>query len=87
MLRDTYVGHINRAFWRVLFITAFAIAILVNACSQTQELKTLRVGMNSWPGYSIALYAKEAKLFEKRGINVEIIRFNNQQDNNQANKN
>lgn len=44
----------------------------------------MRVGMNSWPGYSIALYAKEAKLFEKRGLNVELIRFNNQQDNIRA---
>ena len=84
MLKDACEGQINRFLWKVLFIATFAIAILVNACSPTQELKTLRVGMNSWPGYSIALYAKEAKLFEKRGINVELIRFNNQQDNIRA---
>jgi NitT/TauT family transport system substrate-binding protein len=40
--------------------------------------------MNNWPGYAIALYAKDAGLFEKRGLNVELVRFNNQQDNIRA---
>jgi len=84
MLANNYLNQINKRLWQVLFVLTFAIAILFNACSQPQELKTLRVGMNSWPGYSIALYAKEAKLFEKRGVNVELIRFNNQQDNIRA---
>jgi NitT/TauT family transport system substrate-binding protein len=81
---NNFLSQINKSIWKVLFVLTFAIAILFNGCSQTQELKTMRVGMNSWPGYSIALYAKEAKLFEKRGLNVELIRFNNQQDNIRA---
>jgi NitT/TauT family transport system substrate-binding protein len=83
-LSQTNKSQISKSIWKVLFVLTFAIAILFNGCSQTQELKTMRVGMNSWPGYSIALYAKEAKLFEKRGLNVELIRFNNQQDNIRA---
>jgi NitT/TauT family transport system substrate-binding protein len=73
----------NRIF-KILFILSLGLTFLVNSCSSPSEIKTLRVGLNSWPGYSIALYAKEAKLFEKRGINVELIRFNNQQDNIRA---
>ncbi len=74
----------NKVLYRFLFGIILALTILFGGCFQTQELKTLRVGMNSWPGYSIALYAKEAKLFEKRGIKVELIQFNNQQDNIRA---
>lgn len=46
--------------------------------------QSLRVGLNNWPGYAIALYAQDAGLFKKRGLNVDLVRFNNQQDNIRA---
>lgn len=58
--------------------------VTLNGCFNNQALPVLRLGMNDWPGYAIALYAQEAKLFEKRGIQVEIVNFNNQQDNIRA---
>lgn len=69
----------------LLSLCVFITAIAIKACSSpTQNLQTFRVGINSWPGYQIALYAKEAGLFSKRGLDVEFIRFNNQQDNIRA---
>ncbi|WP_271254277.1 ABC transporter substrate-binding protein [Pseudanabaena sp. Chao 1811] len=75
------------------FLKVFALilctcltAIAIKACSFNNEstLKPFKVGLNSWPGYQIALYAKEAGLFRKRGLDVEFIRFINQQDNIRA---
>ncbi len=80
----TQFSQANKRLRRFLLLMSMSIIILTNSCSQFQEVKTLRVGMNSWPGYAIALYANDAKLFEKRGIKVELIHFNNQQDNIRA---
>jgi NitT/TauT family transport system substrate-binding protein len=69
----------------ILSLCVVLTAIAIKACSlPTQSLQTFKVGLNSWPGYQIALYAKEAGLFSKRGLDVEFIRFNNQQDNIRA---
>ncbi|MBD2187022.1 ABC transporter substrate-binding protein [Pseudanabaena mucicola] len=69
----------------LLSLCVVVTAIAIKACSNpAQNLQTFKVGINSWPGYQIALYAKEAGLFSKRGLDVEFIRFNNQQDNIRA---
>lgn len=65
---------------------AIFIAIAIKACSFNNEtaLKTFKVGLNSWPGYQVALYAQESGIFRKHGLDVEFIRFLNQQDNIRA---
>jgi NitT/TauT family transport system substrate-binding protein len=70
----------------VLFIMAMMLALVVNACvaNQNQDLKTLKVGITTWPGFDIALYAKASGLFQKRGLDVEFVRFENQQDSTRA---
>lgn len=62
------------------------IAIGLKGCvlSDSAGLKPFQVGMNTWPGYQIMLYAQEAGLFEKHGLAVEFVRFSNQQDNIRA---
>lgn len=69
-----------------LFFITIASTTFIHGCvaNPNRSLTTLRVGMNNWPGYAIALYAKDRGLFEKRGLNVELVRFNNQQDNIRA---
>ncbi len=66
----------------VLFTVALMFTLLGNGCvaRQNNELKTLRVGINDWPGYTIAFYAQAAGLFEKRGLEVKLVRFDNLQD-------
>ncbi len=69
-----------------LFAIALSLTVLVNACSlgQTQSLKPLRVGIPSWVGFDIVRYAQPAGIFKKRGLEVELVRFENTQDASRA---
>ena len=75
-----------RLIFGTLILLSFAIAISIKGCSfnSTGTLKPFKVGMNSWPGYQVALYAQETGLFRKHGLEVEFVRFTNQQDNIRA---
>ncbi len=70
----------------ILFVLVFSLTILLKGCGlgQSDRLATLKVGMNNWPGYAIALYAQQQGLFEQRGLLVKLVHFNNQQDNIRA---
>ncbi|NEP16977.1 MAG: ABC transporter substrate-binding protein [Leptolyngbya sp. SIO4C1] len=66
----------------VWFILSFALALIVGGCAfGTAKPTPLRVGMNSWPGYALSLYAQSEGLFKQRGLDVELVQFINQQDN------
>jgi NitT/TauT family transport system substrate-binding protein len=69
-----------------LFAIALSLTFLINACSfgQNQSLKHLRVGITSWAGFDIALYAPPSGIFKQRGLEVEFVRFENQQDSSRA---
>lgn len=69
-----------------LFTIGFLLVLLLNGCNTffNRELKTLRVGMNRWPGFDVVLYAQEAGMFEKRGLKVEFRLFENSQDATRA---
>ncbi|MBE9186178.1 ABC transporter substrate-binding protein [Microcoleus sp. LEGE 07076] len=69
-----------------LFAIALSLTFLTNACKPwpNQAIKPLRVGITSWVGFDIALYAEPSGIFKQRGIEVELIRFENQQDASRA---
>ncbi|OUL34389.1 ABC transporter substrate-binding protein [Nostoc sp. 106C] len=69
-----------------LFAIALCLTFVTNACSigQNQSLKPLRVGITSWVGFDIARYAEPAGIFKQRGLEVELVRFDNQQDSSRA---
>jgi|GEM_PF-351395 len=69
-----------------LFAIALSLTFCLNACSigQNQSLKPLRVGITSWAGFDIALYAQASEIFKQRGLKVELVRFDNQQDSSRA---
>ncbi len=75
-----------KTWFKSFVVLAFALSLLVHGCfaGGSGEPQSLRVGMNNWPGYAIALYAQETGLFKKRGLEVELVRFTNQQDNIRA---
>lgn len=83
-----YRNYLKPKFFRflILICLVFWMAIAIENCAfqNSGALKELKVGLNNWPGYQIALYAQEAGLFRKHGLEVELIRFNNQQDNIRA---
>ncbi|HBK98580.1 MAG TPA: nitrate ABC transporter substrate-binding protein, partial [Microcoleaceae bacterium UBA10368] len=65
-----------------LIFLPFLMAIFIKGCSfGTGALKPFKVGLNTWPGYQVALYAQATGLFRKHGLEVEFVRFTNQQDN------
>lgn len=51
-----------------------ALSCLNPGCSD-QGAKTLRVGVNPWPGYECVTLAADLGLYEKLGAPVEIVRF------------
>lgn len=76
----------SKTWFKSVVVLAFALSLLVHGClaGGNSEPQSLRVGMNNWPGYAIALYAQETGIFKKRGLDVELVRFTNQQDNIRA---
>lgn len=77
----------NFKTWRCksrLFVLAFLFSQVLNACSVEQHLSTLQIGITSWAGFDIILYAQEAGFFKRRGLDVQLIRFENQQDSCRA---
>jgi NitT/TauT family transport system substrate-binding protein len=69
-----------------LFAIALTLTFALNACSfgPKPSLKPLRVGITSWAGFDVVLYAQASELFKQRGIEVELVRFDNQQDSSRA---
>lgn len=73
-----------RSFF-LCFCLGFCVTSLISGCSvSSQEPQHLRIGVNDWPGYAIAHYAQSENLFKQRGLEVELVQFNNQQDNIRA---
>ena len=65
-----------------LFIITLIFPLIIHGCvfPQKNTLKNFRVGIINWPGYDIVLYAQEAELFKSRGLEVELVRFQNNLD-------
>ncbi|MEC4851854.1 MAG: ABC transporter substrate-binding protein, partial [Jaaginema sp. PMC 1079.18] len=69
----------------IIGLTTFLISFWIHGCSNiSQKLQPLRIGISSWPGFDIVLYAQEAGIFKKRGLEVELLRFESQQDSMRA---
>lgn len=65
-------------------IMACILSLFLHSCALSSQPQSLKIGLNSWPGYSIAYYAQSAGLFKQRGLDVELVQFSNQQDNIRA---
>ncbi len=78
----------KQSWWLMagLFLISAISSLILNACSsgQTAKLQPLKVGITTWPGFDVVLYAQEAGLFQKHGLDVDLIRFENQQDSSRA---
>jgi NitT/TauT family transport system substrate-binding protein len=66
-----------------LFFVAFILTFILSSSgcsSQSNSLRPLKIGTLAWPGYDVILYAQSEKLFEKHGLTVELMPFENSQD-------
>lgn len=77
--------RIQPAFFS-LFAIALSLALLINACSIgfNQSLQPLRVGIPNWIGFDVALYGEPSEIFKQRGLDVELVRFESNQDASRA---
>ena len=73
-----------------LFAIALSLVFLANACSlganlgANQSLQPLRIGITSWVGFDVIRYAQSAGIFKQRGLTVELMQFENNQDVSRA---
>ncbi|BAY62917.1 hypothetical protein NIES22_29930 [Calothrix brevissima NIES-22] len=82
--RKWRLGIKARCFY--LCAIALCVILIANACSvgQNQSLQPLRIGITSWVGFDIVRYAQPAGIFKQRGLTVELVQFDNQQDSSRA---
>ena len=70
-----------KALFVIPLVCALLLTIGLKGCNLGGDsLQTLKVGLNSWPGFSIVFYAQEKGLFKERGLDVKLVRFENGQD-------
>ncbi len=61
----------------------FSICLLLVSCSQP-EPKTLRIGLNAWPGYEYLALAHEMGYYKDEGLDVKMIPFQTLADGRRA---
>lgn len=66
----------------VLFWATLGLVLLFAACQPRPV--SLKVGLNSWPGFDIVWYAEETDIFDRRGLDIELVPFDNAQDTTRA---
>lgn len=65
----------------IALFTAIIITVLgAHKYYSNKQLKTLRIGMNDWCGNNVVMYGMEKGFFAKRGLKIELFKFENLQD-------
>ncbi|MGB3557573.1 MAG: ABC transporter substrate-binding protein, partial [Geitlerinemataceae cyanobacterium] len=75
-----HMNFLKRKTLLFLFALPLLATVLIHGGNAESHLKTLRIGLNQWPGFDVILYAQEAGIFQKRGLEVELVPFENPQD-------
>jgi NitT/TauT family transport system substrate-binding protein len=71
---------LKRKILQFLFTITLLATVFIHVGNTENHFKTLRIGLNHWPGFDVILHAQEAGIFQKRGLEVELVPFENQQD-------
>lgn len=61
------------------FISFLFLTIILSSCIGSKN-KTIKIGINPWPGYELVYTAKHFELYKKHGLDVEIIEFGSLSD-------
>lgn len=70
--------------WLALVGLAIAATLTIASCTSAPDKASVRIGLNPWPGFDIALYGQSAEIFADRGLEVEFTRFDVPQDTMRA---
>ncbi len=57
----------------MLLLAVLAIIFTVAGCSKTEKKQAIKISINIWPGYAHAFIAQEKGVFEKNGVEVELV--------------
>lgn len=70
----------------VIFGVTLCLSLILHSCFliPKTQLQPLTIGITTWPGFDIVLYAKATGIFKQRGLDVNLVRFENQQDSSRA---
>ena len=77
-------GTIGRRTFLSNMVMGTGLALGHWGCQPTNQITNLRIGINDWIGYAIALYAQKTGIMEKRGLQIDLIEFVNLQDATRA---
>lgn len=68
--------------WLMHVLMLGAALMTAPACGGSKKAKPLplRIGIAQWPGFDVFFHGRENGLFEKRGIEVTLMHFDNQHD-------
>ena len=61
-------GTIGRRTFLSNMVMGTGLALGHWGCQPTNQITNLRIGINDWIGYAIALYAQKTGIMEKRGL-------------------
>ncbi|MGB5898142.1 MAG: ABC transporter substrate-binding protein [Geitlerinemataceae cyanobacterium] len=75
-----YMNFLKRKTLLFLFAIPLLATVFIHGGRAEDQLKTLKIGLNQWPGFDVILYAQETDIFQKRGLEVEFVQFENLQD-------
>lgn len=67
-----------------LLVATLALTAVACKGGDADELMPLRIGTTQWPGFDIMHHARAERLFERRGLSVQWMYFDNQQDSARA---
>lgn len=80
------IRQLTRKSLGILFGLAFCLSLILPSCSLVQktQLQPLKIGITTWPGFDVIVYAETTDIFKRRGLDVNLVRFENQQDSSRA---
>jgi len=54
-------------------IVVFSLFLLIASCAEEPSQKTIRLGINPWPGYEFLYLAAQKDFFKKEGLDIELV--------------
>jgi NitT/TauT family transport system substrate-binding protein len=54
-------------------IVVFSLFLLIASCAEEPSQKTIRLGINPWPGYEFLYLADQKDFFNKEGLDIELV--------------
>ena len=76
-------SHAGRRTGMLLVAVLMASALACKAGDAGEPMR-LRIGISQWPGFDVLYHARKEGYFARRGLDVQLMHFDNQQDASRA---